>query len=115
MPLPGNITTITLTGTYVDFQGNPGTGTVALTPTSSELLDPADTTMIDAVPIIVTLDSNGHFSLTLPCTDNTALFPAGWVYQVTENVHGLRSYQISLPHTLGSTVDISTVAPETGV
>lgn len=115
MALPGNITTITVTGTYLDFQGNAAAGTIAFTPTASELLDPGATTMLDAVPIVATLDTNGHFSLVLPCTDNTTLLPGGFTYTVVETIHGIRSYQVSLPHTLGSTVDISVVAPQTGV
>lgn len=115
MALPGNIVTITVTGTYTDFLGNAANGTIAFTPTASELLDPAATTMLDAVPIVATLDSNGHFSVVLPCTDNTTLLPGSWEYTVTETIHGIRSYQILLPHTLGASVDISAVAPQTGV
>lgn len=115
MALPANITTITVTGTYTDFQGNAASGTVAFTPSSSELMDPGASTMLDAVPIVATLDSTGHFSVTLPCTDNATLGPAGWTYQVVETVHGIRTYNIDLPHTLGASVDISAVAPATGV
>jgi hypothetical protein len=115
MALPANVVTITVTGTYTDFQGNAASGTVAFTPTSSELMDPGASTMLDAVPIVATLDANGHFSVVLPCTDNTTLGPAGWNYTVTEQVHGTRSYNINLPHTLGTTVDISSLAPSTGV
>lgn len=115
MALPGNIVTITVTGTYQDFAGNAASGSVAFTPTAGELMDTGASTMLDAIPLVATLDSNGHFSLVLPCTDNTTLFPSGWSYTVTEQVHGIRSYQILLPHTLGSTVDISAVAPQQGV
>lgn len=115
MALPGNINTITVTGTYTDFAGNAAAGTVAFIPSASELLDPGATTMLDAIPLVATLDANGHFSITLPCTDNATLYPGGWTYQVTETIHGIRSYEISLPHTLGASVDISAVAPQTGV
>jgi hypothetical protein len=104
-----------VTGTYVDFAGNAASGTIAFTPTASELLDPGSSTMLDAIPIVATLDTNGHFSVVLPCTDNTTLYPTAWTYTVTETIHGIRSYQISLPHTLGATVDISAVAPQSGV
>ena len=115
MALPENVNTITVTGTYTDFLGNAASGTVAFTPSSSELMDSAASTMLDAVPIVATLDANGHFSVVLPCTDNTTLAPAGWAYQVIETVHGTRSYSITLPHTLGETVDISTLTPASGV
>lgn len=115
MTLPENITTITITGTYLDFQGNAASGTVAFTPSASELMDTAAPAMLDAVPIIATLDSNGHFSVVVPCTDNANLGPAGWNYVVTETIHGIRSYSVNVPHTLGSSVDIATLAPASGV
>jgi hypothetical protein len=113
MPLPNNVTTITVTGTYLDFTGTPMSGSVTFTP-PVELIDVAQSTFLSAGPITVQLDSNGHFSQVLPCTDGAALAPAGWSYIVTENVRGLRTYPIALPHTLGSTVDLSTIAPVTG-
>jgi len=114
MPLPGNINTITVTGTYVDFNGVAMSGSVTFTP-PAELIDVAGTTFLSPGPITEQLDSNGHFSVVLPCTDNANLAPQGWVYIVTENVRGLRSYPLTLPHTLGSTVDLSTIAPASQV
>lgn len=115
MTLPGNINVITVTGTYEDFAGNPASGTIAFTPTAPELLDAGATTMLNAMPMVATLDNTGHFSITLPCTDNTTLAPGQWSYLVTETIHGIRTYSILLPHTLGASVDISQVAPPTGV
>jgi len=115
MPLPSNIVTITVTGTYQDFYGNALSGMVSFTPTSTELMDVAAPAFLDAEPVVATLDVNGHFSVVLPCTDNANLAPAGWAYTVVEQVHGTRTYQVNLPHTLGSSVDLAAVAPVTGV
>lgn len=115
MALPNNLTTITVTGTYLDFYGNPLSGMVSFTPTSTELMDATAPAMLDAEPVVETLDVDGHFSVVLPCTDNADLAPAGWAYTVVEQIHGTRTYQITLPHTLGSSVDIATLAPVTGV
>lgn len=113
MALP-TLNTITITGSFVDMAGTALAGTVTFTP-PAELVDATGTTFIEASPIVEVLDINGHFSTVLICTDNANLTPAGWVYSVTENIHGLRSYTILLPHTLGSSVDLATLAPVTGV
>ena len=109
MPLPGNLSTITLTGTFLDTTGAPLSGTLSFTP-PPELVD-ASTAIMYAAPVTVTLDSNGHFSTTLICTDNGTLTPAGWGYTVAENVKTPVSYVIYVPHTLGSTVDLSNLVP----
>lgn len=109
MPLPVNIQTITLTGTFLDSNGAALSGSVTFAP-PPELVDPANA-ILYATPVTATLDVSGHFSVTLICTDNSALIPVGWSYTVTENVRGTRSYPVYLPHTLGSTVDLSSVVP----
>ena len=110
MALPGDIAVITLTGTYLDMQGNARSGTLTFTPSTPILVDSSSSTVLGAIPITVAL-SAGAFSLVLPCT--SGLSPSGWVWGVTENVSGAlaRSYGIALPSTLGSTVDISTLTP----
>jgi hypothetical protein len=111
MALPGDITTIILTGTYLDMQGNARSGTVTFTPNTPILVDSSTPTILGAIPVTVSLNASGVFSVVLPCT--SGLSPSGWVWQVVENVSGApsRSYAIALPSTLGSTVDISTLTP----
>jgi hypothetical protein len=109
--LPGDIAVITLTGTYLDMQGNGRAGTVTFAPSTPILVDTSSSTVLGAVPITVSLNSSGAFSAVLPCT--SGLLPSGWVWAVTEAVSGAaqRSYGIALPSTLGSSVDISTLTP----
>ncbi len=111
MALPGDIAVITLTGTYLDMQGNARTGTVTLTPSTPVLVDASSSTMLGGVPVPVALNSSGAFSVVLPCT--SGLTPSGWVWEVTEAVSGApqRSYGIALPSSLGSAADISTLTP----
>jgi hypothetical protein len=109
MALPGNLQTITVTGTYLDSTGVALSGTISFTP-PPELVDVA-TAIMYAAPVTATLDSNGEFTVTLICTDNGTLAPAGWSYTVNEAIKGNRSYSIFVPHTLGSTVDISSLVP----
>jgi hypothetical protein len=110
VPLPGDIETIILTGTYLDTGGNPRSGTVTFAPSTPILVD-SDSESIIGGSVTVALDDAGQFSVTLPCT--SGLLPSGWLWQVTESVSGTgqRVYSVALPHTLGSTVDISTLTP----
>lgn len=114
MPLPGNVTTITVTGTFVDFAGVAMSGSITFTP-PAELIDAGASAFLSPGPVTLQLDSNGRFSVVLPCTDDANLAPSGWAYIVTENVRGLRSYPLVLPHTLGSTVDLASIAPASGL
>lgn len=115
MPLPGDLTTITVTGTYLDGGGNPLTGHVTFTPTA-DLQDSTGHVVLRAAPLYAYLTS-GVISIVLPCTDNATLNPAAWAYTVTEALSDgsqslpNRSYTIQVPHTLGTTVDITTLIP----
>lgn len=115
MPLPGDLTTITVTGTYQDASGAPLTGYVTFTPTA-DLLDSTGHVVLRATPLYAKLTS-GTLSVILPCTDNATLNPATWAYTVAEVLSDgtaslpSRTYTIQVPHTLGATVDISTLIP----
>jgi hypothetical protein len=109
MPLPSNLTTIILTGKFLDSTGAPLSGSISFTP-PPELVDPANAIMYSQ-SVTATLDSSGTFSVTLLCTDNAALLPVGWWYQVIEIIRGTRTYPIYLPHAYGSTVDLSSIVP----
>ena len=111
MPLPGDINTIILTGTYLDPAGSPRSGSVSFTPATAPLADTTGKVILCGVPVTANLSNSGSFSITLPCTDG--LTPPGWAWTVTEQIQGTqpRAYAIQLPHTLGSTADISTLVP----
>lgn len=116
MAIPANLTTITVTGTYVDPAGNAIAGTVSFT-APADICDAAGPGVIPPVPNTQTL-SAGSFSVVLVCTDNAALSPTGWAYTYTETFTALgysKTYSIPLPHTLGSTVDISALIPTSTV
>ena len=114
MPLPGDLNLITVTGTYLDMQGNPLSGSVTFTPSTAPLADTTGEVTLAGIPVAASLTAEGTISVVLPCTDQ---MPAAgyWVWQVTENITGspARTYGIALPHSLGSTVDLSTLAPVT--
>lgn len=112
MALPVNITTITVTGTFIDPQGSPAGGAVTFTPTST-LTDLTGTTIVTGAPVICPLNSSGHFSQVLPCTDNTTLIPNPFMYQVNLAIPytAQSPFTILLPSTLGPAIDISALAP----
>lgn len=115
MTLPGNITTIRVTGQFLSPTGTPIQGTVAFVP-SVDLTDTGAAVLIPSGRVTVTLDTNGAFSVVLPATDDPDLQPTGWTYTVLERVADLgRSYSISLPSALAPTVDLSTLAPVASV
>ena len=111
MPLPGDLTTITVTGTFKDVLGNAASGTVAFVPSTIPLVDPVGHVLIDATTV-ATLNGSGQISVAVACTDNTNLPAFTYTIQVVLNGAGVSvSGAKALPHTLGSTVDLSSVLP----
>lgn len=111
MALPGDISTIIVTGTYLTPSGTAMSGTVTFTPSTPVLVDTTGSVILGGVGVTVALSPSGSFSVVLPCTGQ--LTPSNWTWTVTETIGSLtpRSYSISIPHSLGSTVDISTLSP----
>lgn len=105
MALPENITLITLTGQYLDFQGEPILGQVKIYP-SQVLIDSAADRII--IPSVLTTDlSNGAFSIQVPVTNDPDVNPVNFNYLFEESFEGGRTYLIQLPASLGASVDIS--------
>lgn len=105
MALPVNITTINVTGTYLDFAGQPIAGQVKFY-TSQVLIDSAADRII--IPSTITADLvNGSFSVTIPTTNDVDVNPLNFTYRYEEAFVGGSSFTISLPASLGASVDIS--------
>ena len=115
MALPAGLNTVTLTGTFTSISGSPASGSVSIAP-SSVLTDANGTTVMTEIPVVATLGTGGNFSIgPIPCTDSAGtLSPIGWAYTINVNVGGAQStlYPVYLPHSLGSSVDISEITPE---
>lgn len=109
MALTPNLTTVTVSGTYVDIQGNPIAGQVNFTPRAI-LTDASYNQIVIAKTISVTLDSNGSFSTILPATDDTSLSPYNFTYLVEEAFSGGRLYDIAIP-SAAATLNLADVAP----
>lgn len=111
MPLTPNLTTITVSGTYVDLQGVAIAGQVKFTP-RSVLIDSAFDQIIIPNTITVTLDANGSFSVALPATDDSDITPTGFTYRVEESFSGGRQYDIAIPSSsAGAAINLADVIP----
>lgn len=116
MALPNNITTITLTGEYIDFTGTPVAGQVRIT--MPKVLVNANANRI-LIPSFVTavLDTDGAFSLTVPISNDPDLdvFDNAndiFAYTFEESFIGGSTYNITLLEHLGPSVDISDLRAE---
>jgi hypothetical protein len=113
MPMPGNVVTITVTGTFLTLWGAPATGTVTFDPGPVTLIDSAGRAIL-ASPVTATLNGSGQISAAIACTDNGNLTGAPFTYTVTVAVDGLPGSAYpgkSIPHTLAPAVDLSTLLP----
>ena len=108
MALPGNLSTITVTGQYLDFQGLPIAGQVKFT-LSQVLIDAAADTVIIPSTVTADLDATGAFSAVVPITNDPDISPAAFDYLFEEAFIGGSSYTIQLTSSLGATVDISDI------
>lgn len=87
MPLPTNWTTVTCTGTYVNFDGSVPKGEIVfISPRTIEI----DGVLVVPRRIIAPLNSVGSFVLNLPATDDPDISSQGWAYTVREEIPGGR-------------------------
>lgn len=122
MPITGG-KTIIVTGKYVNFISGAGeTGVVKFVPSVPSLSDQTDSEFLTITPFTAVLPGtqggspntggSGAFSITLPCTDNTELFPQGFTYTIIEQVSNMANRitkGVQIPSTYGATVDLTKV------
>jgi hypothetical protein len=77
------------------------------------LTDSTDSEIVLQAPVTVAVNSAGQFTVALYATDDTALAPAGWTWQITENIAGLTpsTWSFFLAYGSGSTQDLSDLTP----
>jgi hypothetical protein len=111
MPLPGNVGTGTVTGTFTYDNGDPGWGKVYFTPEVERVRDPAADVVVVLREHAAALDVTGDITQVLVATDDTDLVPTGWKWRVREEIHGRppRMYEISVP--VGSSQDLADLVP----
>jgi len=108
--LTADLSTITLTGTYVDLKGDAVSGFVRFTP-QSIIKDTDQNQIIINNSIEATLNGSGVFSVVLPVTDDSDVAPIPFAYGVEEVFSGGRTFFITIPGGGASTQDIADFAP----
>lgn len=110
MALGPNLTTVTLTGSYVDFEGTPIEGQIRFS-IAEVLRNGTDDQMVAPSSVVVPL-SNGSFSVSLPATNDPDVVPNPFVYTVEESFPNGRSYEISIPYTTSGSLDLADISPD---
>jgi hypothetical protein len=110
MALGPNLTTVTLTGSYVDFEGNPIEGQIRFS-IGEVLRNGTDDQMVAPSSVVVPL-TNGSFSVSLPATNDPDVVPNPFVYTVEESFPNGRSYEISIPYTTSGSLDLADISPD---
>jgi hypothetical protein len=109
MALAPSLTTVTLTGNYVNYEGAPIQGQVRFT-LGEVLRNGTDDQMIAPSNIVVPL-SAGAFSVSLPATNDPDVVPNPFVYTVEESFAGGRTYTITVPYTTVGSLDLADLSP----
>jgi hypothetical protein len=109
MAIPGNLSLVTVTGTYIDITGEPIAGQVKFTP-RAVLRNTSSNVILVNSTIVVTLDANGAFSQQLVATNDPDASPVDFSYFVEEAFVGGRQFDILLPLAT-ATVDLADVSP----
>ena len=109
MALGANLTTVQITGTYVDYEGTAIAGQIRFS-TAEVLRNGTDDQMVAPSVVVVPLVS-GAFSVTLPATNDPDVVPNPFTYSVEESFAGGRSYEISIPYTSAGALDLADISP----
>ena len=109
MALGANINTVTVTGNYVDYEGNAIQGQIRFT-LGDVLRSGIDDQMVAPSSVVVPL-SSGAFSVTLPATNDPDVVPNPFTYTVEESFPGGRTYTISIPYNTVGSLDLADISP----
>jgi hypothetical protein len=109
MALAPSLTTVAITGNYVDYEGNPIQGQVRFT-LGDVLRNGTDDQMVAPSSVVVAL-SAGAFSVIIPATNDPDIVPATFTYTVEESFPGGRSYTISVPFDTVGSLDLADISP----
>jgi hypothetical protein len=110
MALGPNLTTVTITGNYVDFEGTPIEGQIRFS-ISEVLRNGTDDQMVAPSSVVVPL-SSGSFSVSIPATNDPDVIPNPFVYTVEESFPNGRTYEISIPYTTSGSLDLADISPD---
>ena len=109
MALAPSLTTVSVTGNYIDYEGNPIQGQVRFT-LNEVLRNGTDDQMVAPSSVVVPL-SAGAFSVTLPATNDPDVVPNPFTYSVEESFPGGRNYTITIPYDTAGSLDLADLSP----
>ncbi len=109
MALGTNINTVTITGNYIDYEGNAIQGQIRFT-LGDVLRSGIDDQMVAPSSVVVAL-SSGAFTVTLPATNDPDVVPNPFTYTVEESFPGGRTYTISVPYDTAGSLDLADISP----
>lgn len=109
MAIGPSVTTVTVEGAYVDFEGNNIQGQIRFT-LGDVLRNGTDDQIVAPSSIVVPL-SAGAFSVSLPATNDPDVIPNPFVYTVEESFPGGRSYTISVPFNSVGALNLADISP----
>lgn len=109
MALAPSLTTVTITGNYVNYEGEAIQGQVRFT-LGDVLRNGTDDQMVAPSSVVVPL-SAGAFSVSLPATNDPDIVPNPFTYTVEESFAGGRTYTISVPYTTVGSLDLADLSP----
>ena len=114
MSLPGDLSTVIATGSFVDAEGTPMRGQVTFTPTAT-LTDASGEVIIPQFPRTYPLFDGTFLTDPMVATDNDDISPQGWAYDVSIELQAVPAWTVTLllPHS-GAPIDISTLLPTSG-
>jgi hypothetical protein len=112
--LPGNVSTGTVTGTFLGSDGAPARGTVRFTAEAPYVLDADADAILVSLTHTAELDITGAFTVELVATDDANLLPLDFTYRVQPRVYGLTMPAFSIEVPSGSDQDLADIAPAAG-
>jgi hypothetical protein len=108
--LPSNLTTVEVSGRFIDHNGSPVRGSVTFD-TDQVVLNAGESVVIIEAPITVNLDATGSFAVDLIATDDPDMTPVGWTWKMLPNFEGAFDLEFALPASLAPTTDITVLSP----
>jgi len=111
MALPANISTGTVTGTFLNVAGGAKSGTVTFRPSFDHALDAGANVVFVPEKVTASLDTYGSFSVVLAATNDPDLLPLNFTYTVEINIYGSSIPSFTMSLLAGTTVDLTDVMP----
>jgi len=105
-----NLNTVNVTAQYLDYDGNPLTGTVVFTP-STIVIDVPGKKILFPKSYTASLNANGQMSIAIPASDDPDVLPNIFTYSIQENVtNGRKLNGIQIPYSaISSGFDLSQI------